>query len=175
MLAIIVAVLLSGAAVAQEHKPAFCAFNDRLSHETESYDDCGWVDADGRPHVKPEYWKRFEFDGHGLASARFGDRWYWFHLSGRSAETMLYDTWAEDFSSGLARTPRGGKIGFMDRRLKLVIPARYDGALPFDNGVAEVCNGCSLVRHGEHSIYEGGEWFCLDRRGRERRRKGRNC
>jgi hypothetical protein len=158
-----------------EHQPVSCAYDDRTDHGIAFHEDCGWIDAGGRPHVKPKYWRRFAFDRHGLIAVRLGNDWYWFDRSGRWSQTMLYDTWAEDFSDGLVRSPRGGKIGFVDRSLRLVIPARYDGALPFDGGVAEACIGCRLVQHGEHWMYEGGAWFCIDPRGRERRREGDNC
>jgi hypothetical protein len=88
---------------------------------------------------------------------------------------MAMDGWAEDFSNGLARSPRSGKVGYMDRRLNLVIPARYDGALPFEKGVGEACKDCRVVHFGEHSSYRGGKWFCIDRRGREWKRAGANC
>jgi hypothetical protein len=81
---------------------------------------------------------------------------------------MAMDNWAEPFAEGLARSPVGGKIGFINRDLALVIPARYDGALPFEDGWAEVCIGCKLTSHGEHSSYEGGRWVCVDRHGHER-------
>jgi hypothetical protein len=172
----IIGLLMIGSGPAEPRPlPVSCAYSDSIHREIALHEDCASVDSNGRAHMKPEYRRRLAFDRHGLASVRLGSRWFWFDRSGRSAETMLYDTWAEDFSNGLARSPRAGKIGFIDRSLRLVIPARYDGALPFDGGVAEVCMGCSLVYHGEHGIYEGGTWFCVDRRGRERRRTGRNC
>ena len=65
--------------------------------------------------------------------------------------------------------PDEGKIGFIDLHLALVIPARYDGALPFQDAGAEVCIDCRLISHGEHSSYEGGRWACIDHHGRERK------
>ena len=166
---------LVGANAAEPAHLEACAYSDRVSREIEAPSNCGWIDKSGAAHIRPCYWRRFAFDAHGLASVRLGTSWYWFNRAGRSAQTMLVDTWAEDFSNGRARSPRLGKIGYIDRTLRLVIPARYDGALPFDNGVAGVCQGCSLVQMGEHWMYEGGKWFCIDPQGRERRRKGRRC
>jgi hypothetical protein len=168
-------VFAANGSVAQPAKLESCAFSDRVSREIEAPSDCGWIDKNGSAHIKPRYWRRVAFDRHRLASIRVGGNWYWFNRSGRQAQTMLVDTWAEDFVNGRARSPRSGKIGYVDRTLRLVIPARYDGALPFDNGVAEVCKECSLVQMGEHWMYEGGDWFCIDPRGRERRRNGQHC
>jgi hypothetical protein len=81
---------------------------------------------------------------------------------------MAMDNGADSFADGLARSPVGGKIGFIDRNLALVIPARYDGAFPFADGWAVVCIGCKLVTEGEHSWYAGGSWGCIDRHGHER-------
>jgi hypothetical protein len=160
---------------AAAHQPVGCAFNDRLAHEIISHRDCGWFDASGQPHLRAKYWKRLVFERGGLASVSFGGWFYLFDRKGRSAPVMTLDNWAEGFSDGLARSERGGKIGYIDRTLRLVIPARYDGALPFSHGVAAVCRGCTVDRSDEHWSYEGGQWFCIDRGGRESRRKGNNC
>ena len=82
------------------------------------------------------------------------------------APVMIMDNWPEDFSNGLARSPVGNKIGYIDRSLKLVIPARYDGAFPFEHGTARVCTGCTTQTAGEHSYYAGDRWGCIDRHGR---------
>ena len=65
----------------------------------------------------------------------------------------------------------GGKIGYINRKLNLVIPATYDGAYPFRDGVAVVCTACTIeydrtVTEGERSWYAGGQWGRIDRRGR---------
>jgi hypothetical protein len=80
---------------------------------------------------------------------------------------MMMDNWAEPFADGLARSPVGGKIGFIDRNLALVISARYDGAFPFEHGWAAVCTDCKLASDGEHSSYVGGRWGCIDPHGHE--------
>jgi hypothetical protein len=83
------------------------------------------------------------------------------------APVMVYDNGPDEFPDSLARSPVGQKVGYIDRRLRLVIPAKYDGAFPFQHGVAVVCLGCTVVSDGDHSWYEGGAWGCIDRRGRE--------
>ena len=81
------------------------------------------------------------------------------------------DNGPDYFEDGLARSRVGGKIGYIDRKLNLVIPATYDGAYPFKDGVAVVCTACTIdydrtVAEGERSWYEGGQWGRIDRRGR---------
>ena len=70
--------------------------------------------------------------------------------------------------TGLARTGVGGKVGFIDRKLRVVIPPRYDFAFPFNGGTAVVCNGCKETSDGgEHKSMVGGQWSIIDRHGRE--------
>ncbi len=145
-----------------------CTYSARNKGDVLHVDHCAWLDPAGRIHLKRAQHLALDFDRYGLAGVNIGDRWYYVSRDGRSAPVMAMDNWAEPFAEGLARSPVGGKIGFIDRDLALVIPPRYDGALPFENGWAEVCIGCKLTSHGEHSSYEGGRWICVDRHGHER-------
>ena len=81
------------------------------------------------------------------------------------------DNGPDYFEDGLARSRIGGKVGYIDRKLNLVIPATYDGAYPFKDGVAVVCTACTYVSdstatEGERGWYEGGQWGRIDRSGR---------
>jgi WG containing repeat len=129
-------------------------------------EDCGWIDASGRPHLRPGQRARLRYDRNWLSAVHL-DQWYAVRRDGLMAPVMAFDNWAEGFADGLARSPRGAKIGFVNRRLKLVIPARYDGAYRFEGGRAAVCIGCHLVSEGEHSSYSGGIWTCITVDGRE--------
>lgn len=46
---------------------------------------------------------------------------------------------------------------------KIVIAPIYECAHPFRNGRAKVGLKCQTIREGEHSYWEAGEWFLLDR------------
>ncbi len=120
-------------------------------------------------HIAPRYLRGFRYDAHGIAAVAI-DGWYYVRRDGRAAPVMDDgDNDAEGYFDGLARSPVGGKIGFIDRRLRLVIPAKYDGAYHFLHGVAEICMGCKITRAGEDgewTYYDGGLWGCIDRRGR---------
>ena len=132
------------------------------------FEHCAWSDASGRVHLKRRHRLALDFDRHGLASVNIGGGWYYVRRDGRTAPVMMMDNWAESFADGRARSPVGSKIGFINRELALVIPARYDGALPFAHGWAEVCIDCELATDGEHSWYAGGRWGCVDRHGHAR-------
>jgi hypothetical protein len=145
-----------------------CTYSAKAGSDVLHVEHCAWSDAAGRIHLKRKYLLALDFDQHGLASVNIAGGWYYLQRDGRLAPVMAMDNWAEPFSDGLARSSAGGKIGFLNRHLALVIPARYDGALPFQNGWAEVCIGCKLTSDGEHSSYAGGRWACIDRHGHER-------
>jgi len=87
--------------------------------------------------------------------------------SGRTAPALRYDNGADYFVEGLARSPRDGKVGFVDELLELVVPRQWDFAFPFEDGHARVCSGCVIRRAGgEHSEVVGGRWGYVDREGR---------
>lgn len=88
--------------------------------------------------------------------------------SGTTAPALMFDNGADDFVEGLARSPRDGKVGFVNRRLELVVPRAWDFAFPFEDGVARVCTGCEARRRegDEHSEVAGGHWGYVDRAGR---------
>jgi hypothetical protein len=145
-----------------------CTYATKTRDDVLQVEHCAWSDAAGQLHLKRKHQRALDFDRHGLASLNIGGGWYYVRRDGRLAPVMMMDNWAESFAEGLARSPVGGRIGFINRHLALVIPARYDGAYPFRHGGAEVCIDCKLVSDGEHSWYEGGRWSCIDHDGRER-------
>lgn len=87
--------------------------------------------------------------------------------SGKTAPVLMYDNGADYFVEGLARSPRDGKIGFVDENLDLVVPRRWDFAFPFEDGIARVCSGCVSHRAegDEHTEVTGGQWGYVDREG----------
>jgi hypothetical protein len=144
------------------------AASDKAADDVIHVEHCARSDAAGHFHLKRQYLHALDFGRNGLASVYIDGGWYYVRRDGRLAPVMAMDNGAEPFSEGLARSPVGGKIGFINPHLALVIPARYDGALPFGDAGAEVCIDCKLVAHGEHSSYEGGRWACIDHHGHER-------
>jgi hypothetical protein len=145
-----------------------CTYFPKAKSDVLHVDHCARLDAAGHFHLRHQHLLALDFGRNGLASVYIDGGWYYVRRDGRLAAVMTMDNGAEPFSEDLARSPVGGKIGFINRNLALVIPARYDGALPFADAGAEVCLDCKLVSHGEHSSYEGGRWACIDRHGHER-------
>jgi hypothetical protein len=86
--------------------------------------------------------------------------------SGRTAPAFAFDNGLDYFVEGLARSVSDGKFGFVDQKLELVIPRTWDFAFPFENGVARVCQGCTISDDGEHGEVTGGTWSTIDRAGR---------
>ena len=46
----------------------------------------------------------------------------------------------------------------------MAIDAKFDGAMPFSETLAAVCEGCVLTG-GEHKSFEGGRWGYIDSEG----------
>ena len=99
------------------------------------------------------------------AGGKVRGQWYYTRGDGPLVPVERYDNGPDDFVDGRARSRVGGKIGYIDRNLDLVIPAIYDGAYPLEKGVAVVCTACTLVSDGSHSWYEGGQWGRIDPKG----------
>lgn len=80
---------------------------------------------------------------------------------------VVYDNGPDYFEEGLARFAENGKMGFFNARGKKVIPATYDWATPFRDGLAAVCNGCREVPlDHERMQIDGGSWGMIDPAGK---------
>jgi hypothetical protein len=143
-----------------------------------TFKQCAATGPDGRPRLKRSYSARLRYDRNGLASVMLFNgtdtrKYQWFYVRRGvipvPVESM--DNGPDYFEDGLARARVGDKVGYIDRKLNLVIPATYDGAYPFRDGVAVVCTACTYVSdptatEGERGWYRGGQWGRIDRRGR---------
>jgi hypothetical protein len=90
---------------------------------------------------------------------------YYFTQSGLVRRTIPYDNGPDYFEEGMARTERDGKIGYFNESLKISIESNYDFGMPFQKGLALVCNGCEKKLVGEHSELMGGLWGAIDKNG----------
>ena len=143
-----------------------------------TFKQCAATGPDGRPRLKRSYLARLRYDRDGLASVMLFNgtdtrkyQWYYVRRGVTPVAVESMDNGPDYFEDGLARARVGGKIGYIDRKLNLVIPATYDGAYPFRDGVAVVCTACTYVSdptatEGERGWYRGGQWGRIDRRGR---------
>jgi hypothetical protein len=141
-----------------------CAYESPESGEMLTVEHCAWKDAQGRVHLTRDHLSRLTYDRYGLAGV-YVEGWRYLTRDGRSAAVLAFDNGPDPFAEGLARSPVGEKIGYIDRTLRTVIPAEFDGAFPFEHGVAVVCVGCRAQSEGEHAFYAGGSWGCIDHRG----------
>ncbi len=152
----------AGAAAAADCLPFSEGWND--------FSPCTRVDSSGQRWVKAEHLRALSFDKHGIAAVwiKGFKGFYYVGRDGHMVPVVIYDNAPDSFVEGRARTQVDGKIGYIDRKLRVVIPPRYDWGFPFEHGKAVVCSGCVQKRHGgEHWFVEGGMWGTIDRNGRE--------
>lgn len=135
----------------------------------EPVSDCALRRPDGGFTIAAPVLRRLQFDRKGLAPIIIaGEGYAYVRPTGAALVVATIDNGPDDFVDGLARVRIGGKIGYANRRLQIIVPAIYDGAYPFVKGRARVCVGCVAVSDGEHSFYQGGTGLCIDQRGRTR-------
>jgi len=158
--------LTAASGPAQQRYPLTC-FHAPRGGELDTFPDCAAQASDGTLRLAPAHLKRLDFDRSGLATIHVGRSFHYVRRDGRTAPVVTMDNGADPFVDGRARSEWQGKIGYVDRSLRLVIARRYDGAMAFDKGFAEVCVGCLLTGDGEHHWYTGGRWLRVDRAGRE--------
>lgn len=141
------------------------------SVEVVTHPGCAELLPGGGVRIAPGRFEHLRFDQDGLASVQVGKLFFYVNEDGRSAPVAGVDGHAVEFHDDLAPSPRrvggGYKVGYIDKHLSLVLAARWDGALDFDNGRAEVCRGCHVARDGESAELQGGLWGCIDTDGRE--------
>lgn len=147
---------------------------------------CLFEGKNGNLFVSTEVLRHLKFNSKRLAPIRSekNSRFPWMYVDrkGRVVISCIpsIDNWADEFSEGLVRTSVANKVGFSDAQGRIVIPPIYDWASPFENGYAEVCDGCrercatpggiveieSLSGGCDHHVMDGGKWFKIDKTGR---------
>lgn len=80
-------------------------------------------------------------------------------------EVFTYDNGPDYPSDGLIRIQENGEIGYANLDGKIVIPPSFEGAYPFNNGVAFICEGGILVREGDYNAWEKARWGAIDKKG----------
>jgi hypothetical protein len=154
--------LPAGASAAADCVPFSDGWND--------FSPCTRVDSSGQRWVKAKHLRALSFDRHGIAAVwiKGFKGFYYVRRDGHMVPVVTYDNAPDSFVEGRARTQVDGKIGYIDGRLRVVIPPRYDWGFPFEHGKAVVCSGCAPKPDGgEHGLVEGGRWGTVDPNGRE--------
>lgn len=127
----------------------------------------GYRDAAGRVAIEPKYLVADPFSPQGLAAVADDDGWSYIDASGRTViRPFLFDNGPDPFSEGLARFVKDGKFGYFDESGRVVLSPRFDFALPFHEGLAAACQGCTLEPRGEHAEAVGGQWGFVNKAGR---------
>lgn len=106
----------------------------------------GLIDKNGDFAINPRFEEIGSFSDGGIAAVKCNGKYGFVDRDGRyvHAPTLFY---AEKFSNGLAivQPEENGPFGYMDEYGEIVIPARYDKALPFaENGLAAVAISTKL-------------------------------
>jgi len=140
-----------------------------ISRFQDASGDYGFKDARGRVVIPARYSFAYEFNENGIAAVivllgDHGVRPMFIDTNGNKiAEAYFFDNGPDYFVDGFSRIVGHGKIGFMDRRGKVVIPPRYDFAWPMCAGRSVVCVGCRVPK-GDADIV-GGRWGIIDSAG----------
>ena len=128
----------------------------------------GYKDKGDKIVIPAQYYMADDFDRYGHAQIISKDGCFYIATTGKTVlEAFNYDNGPDYFSDGLARFIKDGKMGYHDRELNIVIPAKFDFAEPFENGRASFCNSCTTEQDGEHSRMVGGTWGVIDLKGKE--------
>jgi hypothetical protein len=129
-------------------------------------DKWGYRDSRGNAVISPRFEVAHEFSAEGIAGVVDSQGWAYIDPTGRVVvRPVVVDNGPDYFVEGLARFRAGGKIGFFDKKGKVVIQANYAFARPFSEGLAAVCDSCKEVRQGEHTAVMGGKWGFINPRG----------
>jgi len=126
----------------------------------------GFRGADGKQVIAPRFRFAYPFSPEGVAAVVDDDGPAFIDTAGRVlGRAFIYDNGPDYFTEGRARIVRDARVGFIDRRGRVVIEPRYAYAGAFCHERAAVCDGCRLAA-GEHGEWEGGRWGFIDRHGR---------
>jgi hypothetical protein len=126
----------------------------------------GYKNNQGQVMIEPTYYIAGQFNQYGLAAVADDSGWVYIDMNGnRIIKPFIIDNGPDYFSEGLARFVNNGKIGFMDEQGAIVIPADFDFALPFSDGLAVFCIDCNQVRQDEYRRIEGGKWGYINKVG----------
>ena len=81
-------------------------------------------------------------------------------------DVYLWDNYPDEISEGLFRVKRNEKIGYADRTGEIIIPCKFECALPFSKGQARVAYRCEKDEGNcAHKGDESEEWFFIDKEG----------
>lgn len=111
----------------------------------------GYINHKGDWIIKPQFTAAKDFDSEsGLARVRVEKTWAYADTVGNIKYFKISEI-PFDFSEGLARGKKDGKIGFFNNKEEWVIQPQFEGARDFKNGYA--------------AVKLGGKWGIIDKKG----------
>ena len=128
----------------------------------------GYKDANDKVVIPAVFKLATDFSDRAIAAVIDSKGWACIDTQGKIlVRPFIFDNGPDFFSEGLARFREDGRIGFFDEAGRKVIPAQFDFAWPFENGVARVGSGCREIKlPDEHTTVEGGVYATIDRTGK---------
>lgn len=129
----------------------------------------GYKDTAGNIIIPAHYEFIYEFDTCLVTGVLDSNGWSIINKKGEIVFTpMIFDNGPDYFEEGVARFLENSKVGFFSSRGEKVIPAKYDFATPFKDGLSSVCIGCAQVPLDEERMkIDGGKWGMIDHAGKE--------
>ncbi len=126
----------------------------------------GFRNESGAVVIPPRYIMANEFSGEGIAAVIDESGWAYINREGKILiRPYVVDNGPDYFAEGLARFKENDKVGFFDKRGKIIIRAQFDFAAPFHEGLAAICRGCRRKSEGEHETFAGGNWGYINKKG----------
>lgn len=128
----------------------------------------GYRACDGGAGLPATFYSADEFNWCGIAAVLDDEGWRYIDRAGHRlpVRPMMFDNGPDYFREGLARHVDGGKYGYFDECGKVVIPAQYDFALPFEGGKARAGFDCVFPPAGEYRSYQCKSWIDVPHPGR---------
>lgn len=136
-----------------------------------SFEENGWYgyrNTRGTVVIPPKYSIAYGFSPEGVAFVAGDGGWACINTDGQKLLTpFISDNGPDELREGLFRYVQDQKIGFADASCQVAIPATYDSAYWFQEGLAVVCNACKElpIHGGEHFDVQGGTWGYIDKTG----------
>jgi hypothetical protein len=128
----------------------------------------GYKTSSGEILIQPKFAVAEDFTAEGIAAIADAKGWAYIDRKGNIlVRPVNYDNGPDPFEEGLARyVADDGKIGFFNKKGKVVIQPQFGGASYFHDGLAAVCTGCKEERIDDATIVRGGKWGYIDHKGR---------
>lgn len=158
----------------QVHHPKMADANGVVATDLILYEDGDLVgfkhSESGKIILPAKYHFSYGFEASsGLAAVVDEDGWSYINVTGATVyKPYIYDNGPDYPSDGLSRiVDEFGKVGYIDDKGALILSPQFDWASPFEEGVAQFCEGCKeeAIHDGEHTQIVGGRWGTITKDG----------